>query len=337
MQLASNSKRPKLEQSSVYKPTPRTSTLDSPTMLLSGHTSAVLSCAFSPTSLLATAGIDTQVLLWNITGNCPNYGILKAQTKAVLQVAWNRNSTNIAACSADQSVAWFDVNTQNLVRKFTSHTAIVNSVAVSKRGKEMLCSGGDDDHIYLHDPLTKQFTSSFDTSHPVLACTFSADGTLVYSGGTSNIISVTDLRTGNELYGLIGHEDTITGLAISPDGSKLLSQSLDNTAIVWDIRPFSSIKGRLIHRIEGCMQGIERNLVRPCWHNDSEMIACGGDIITIWRLNGANNAGGRKEMCEVLYRLGGHKGTVNQVAWNGPVIASASSDGNIMVGELDLQ
>lgn len=36
-----------------------------------------------------------------------------------------------------------------------------------------------------------------------------------------------------------GHTDTVTGLALSPDGSYMLSNAMDNTLRIWDIRPYA--------------------------------------------------------------------------------------------------
>lgn len=36
-----------------------------------------------------------------------------------------------------------------------------------------------------------------------------------------------------------GHTDTVTGLSLSPDGSYLLSNAMDNTLRIWDIRPYA--------------------------------------------------------------------------------------------------
>ena len=42
-------------------------------------------------------------------------------------------------------------------------------------------------------------------------------------------MKVWDLRKGDVLYTLIGHNDTVTGVSVSPDGSYLASNSMDNT------------------------------------------------------------------------------------------------------------
>jgi Prp8 binding protein len=39
---------------------------------------------------------------------------------------------------------------------------------------------------------------------------------------------------------------------------------------------------------------------------------------------------------QLAYKLPGHKGCVNQVDWTGNILASASSDKSLFVGELNL-
>ena len=44
-------------------------------------------------------------------------------------------------------------------------------------------------------------------------------------------------------YKMTGHRETVTGLSLSPDGSFLLSNSMDNTVRMWDVKPFVSPRG----------------------------------------------------------------------------------------------
>ena len=43
-------------------------------------------------------------------------------------------------------------------------------------------------------------------------------------------------------YKMTGHRETVTGLSLSPDGSFLLSNSMDNT-VRMDVKPFVSPRG----------------------------------------------------------------------------------------------
>lgn len=62
---------------------------------------------------------------------------------------------------------------------------------------------------------------------------------MIFSGGIDNIIKGWDLRKLDVAMRLTGHTDTVTGLALSPDGDFLLSNAMDNTLRVWDVRPYA--------------------------------------------------------------------------------------------------
>ncbi len=51
---------------------------------------------------------------------------------------------------------------------------------------------------------------------------------------------VWDLRKNDEPFMVLkGHTDTVTGLRTSPDGTHLISNSMDNTLRAWDMRPYA--------------------------------------------------------------------------------------------------
>ena len=54
------------------------------------------------------------------------------------------------------------------------------------------------------------------------------------------ITQVWDLRKDEEpTLVLKGHSDTVTGMRVSPDGSHLLTNAMDGTLRMWDMRPFA--------------------------------------------------------------------------------------------------
>lgn len=61
----------------------------------------------------------------------------------------------------------------------------------------------------------------------------------MYSGGLDNEVSVWELRKGAVAFKLQGHGDTVTGMRVSPDGNHLLTNSMDKTLRMWDMRPFA--------------------------------------------------------------------------------------------------
>ena len=145
---------------------------------------------------------------------------------------------------------------------------------------------------------------------------------------------------------MTGHTDTVTSLQVSPDSQFLLSNSHDSTVRTWDIRPFAPLD-RHVKTFDGAPAGLEKNLIRASWDCKGQRVAAGsGDrTAVVW------DAGSGK----LLYKLPGHKGTVNDVRFSPgdePIrefsaprkwfqiaeachtVVSGSSDRTIMLGEL---
>ena len=66
---------------------------------------------------------------------------------------------------------------------------------------------------------------------------------------------------------MYGHTETITGLALSNDGSYLLSNAMDHTVRCWDVRPFV-VGNRCVKIFQGAAHNFEKNLLRVAWSKD---------------------------------------------------------------------
>lgn len=66
-----------------------------------------------------------------------------------------------------------------------------------------------------------------------------------------------------------GHSDTVTGLALSPDGSFVLSNSMDNSLRVWDIRAFAP-QERCVKMMVGHQHNFEKvdEIFKRHFHNE---------------------------------------------------------------------
>jgi Prp8 binding protein len=220
----------------VFKSLKRTSELQAPNMILEGHKQKVLTVQFSPCGrYLATGSQDRQILFWYTSEDCKNYGMIDTGAP-VLDLVWNRDSSNVYSCSSDASLSCWDVETGERIKKFRGHKAVVNSLSVSRRGNEMVASVSDDTTLKVWDRngVVKQFKCEF----PLLSVAFSHDAGIVFCSGVDSHIYVRvfnkayDLRSDSVLYTLKGHEDIVTGLKTSPNGDLLLSNSMDNTGIL---------------------------------------------------------------------------------------------------------
>ena len=127
---------------------------------------------------------------------------------------------------------------------------------------------------------------------------------------------------------LVGHADTITGLALAPmTKSSILSNSMDGTVMMWDVKPYCENESRLMRVFMGATHNFEKNLLRCAWSPDEQLITAGSAdrTVNIWNV----------ETGELRHRLGGHQGSVNETSLHSGLIASGSSDKTVVLGKLD--
>ena len=205
------------------------------------------------------------------------------------------------------TIASWDLATGERLRRHVGHEEVINCLDIAKRGETILVSGSDDGSVAVWDPRQKAAIDYMQTEYPITAVAISEAGNEIYSGGITNAISVWDIRKKAVAYTLQGHADTITSLQVSPDSQSLLSNSHDGTVKTWDIRPFAPTD-RHIKTYDGAPSGIERNLIRASWDPKGERIVAGsGDrSVVIWD----------SRTGKLLYKLPGHKGTVNDVRFS---------------------
>lgn len=317
-------------------------------MELSGHSGEIFTAKFDPTgNLIASGSMDRSIsmffprdeglfviskltgsVLWRTYGDCENYGLLTGHRGAILDLQWSRDSEILFSASADMHLASWDLTSGQRIRRYVGHEEIINTLDISKRGEETLISGSDDGTIGIWDPRTKNAVDYIETQFPITAVAVSEAGNEIFSGGIDNDIKVWDIRKKGVVYSMLGHQDTITTLRVSPDSQSLLSYSMDSTVRTWDVRPFAPAE-RAIRTFDGAPIGIEKNLIKGSWDVDGKKVAVGaGDgTVVIWSSDNG----------KLLYKLPGHKGTVNVAEFSpsgDPVILSASSDRTMLLGEL---
>eukprot|EP00039_Didymoeca_costata_P025431 m.13292 g.13292 ORF g.13292 m.13292 type:complete len:338 (-) comp4829_c0_seq2:2345-3358(-) len=306
----------------------RTSSLKAPIMLLTGHGAEVFSAKFnSDGSTIASASFDRQIYLWHTNGECDNYSVMTGHTGAILEIHWSTDDKTLFTASTDKTCAVWDAETGERIRRLRGHTSFVNSCCPAKN-EPYVVTGSDDGTIKLWDSRRRNFLHSLANKYQVTAACYAATANQVITGGLDNVIKVWDTRKLDVAISMVGHKDTITGLRLSPDGNHVLSNSMDNTVRMWDVRPFA--KDRLVKTFVGAQHNYEKNLIKCSWTPDGKHIGCGSADrnVYIWNVDKGN----------ILYRLPGHTGTVNEVAFhpNEPIVVSASSDKSLYLGELNL-
>ena len=181
----------------------------------------------------------------------------------------------------------------DLLRTFEGHSDAVTSVAFSPDGARLL-SGSSDNTLKLWDAASGQLIRSWAAQRlSVTAVAFSPDGRYLLSAGSDpsgrmdNSVKLWDAQSGQlvrvfgayatytpegtKWHGSVqdGHTDSVTSVAFSPDGTRLVSGSDDKTVKHWDVS-----SGKLIRTLEGHSASVKSVTFSP----DGSRVLSGGNL-----------------------------------------------------------
>ncbi|CBY17997.1 unnamed protein product [Oikopleura dioica] len=309
----------------------RTSSMLAPIMLLEGHDGEIYCGKFAKDGkTFVSAGHDRHIFYWDVFGECLNYHqIPNAHKGSILDLQFGQEGEHFFTASSDNTVGMFDYKAGVRVKRMKGHQGIVNAVHAARRGDPLVASASDDCSIKIWDTRRKGHIDDLKCRYQMTSVTFNDTSDQVICAGIDNVVKIYDRRTKRVCTNMKGHNDTVTSLALSNCGSYVLSNSMDNTLRVWDVRPFVP-KERMVKMFMGHKHNFEMNLLKCAWSPDDSKVTCGSAdrYVYVWDVNSRS----------LQYKLPGHMGSVNDAQFypnvKEPIIASVASDKAIYLGEI---
>nr|XP_027198278.1 uncharacterized protein LOC113792571 [Dermatophagoides pteronyssinus] len=123
------------------------------------------------------------------------------------------------------------------IEKSVSHSDTITCFTCTHSGKTLI-TGSQDMSLKVWETSTGKLTQVLVGHEEAISCVATAalDEMLVVSGAQDCNLIVWDMNTGTDLFTLTGHNANILGVILTPDASRALSYSEDNTLQLWDIR-----------------------------------------------------------------------------------------------------
>lgn len=304
--------------------------------VLTGHNNYVYSMAFSVDGLLATAGADDTVRLWDPTDSRDEVSRFD-HSGDVDTVAFSPDGTTLAFAGAGGIVELHDVRgTDSPVYLSAGHFTDVRDLAYSPDGTLLAVAGGETT-VLLLDVAEQQVVNSIEHPEPAYAVEFSPDGSLLATAAEDNVVRLWDpdevarlerARREAEENGVewsdaestelrLEHPAEVYEIAFAPSGELLATAGEDGVVRLWDLATGQTL--------EESGMSHDAPVTALAFSPDGNVLATGSEdkLVRLWDV-----AAPAIDGTLVGEPLAGHTSTVYTVAFHpdGQLLASAGED-----------
>lgn len=163
-----------------------------------------------------------------------------SHTQEICGLNWSIDRSLLASGGNDNKLMiWSLKKPEAPLKKFTSHKSAVKAIGWSNKKYGLLASGGgtQDRTIKFWDTKEMKNISSVETNSQVCNLIFSKSSNefVTSHGFTENTLIVWDFPSCKSKGILRGHKDRVIYMAMSPDGTKVVTGAGDETVRFWEV------------------------------------------------------------------------------------------------------
>ena len=237
-----------------------------------GHRGKIVAVEVGPDgSMAATAGWDDRVGLWDLAGKAP-VRWLQGHKGYVNDAVFTGGGRTLYTASEDGTVARWDIATGTLEGTVVRHGFGINVLTLNEAAG-WLAYGALDGAVRAVDLATGEKLADLTADRrPILALESSPDGRLLAAGDGQGYVTVIDTGDWSVARDFrAAARGPVWALAWTPDGRRLISAGLDDSAAIWPVAaPAEAVEGLLADARPGTalapgeMSNGERQFVRKC-------------------------------------------------------------------------
>jgi serine/threonine protein kinase/WD40 repeat protein len=220
-----------------------------------------------PDGKTAVVGFESGVLALArlATGTCTR---IPAHNAEVLAIAFSPDGSTLVSSGPDQSVKFWDLNTNELLRAIETRSYITD-IQFSPDGRRLAVSDSLRGFCVLDASSLTELGGLRSEPQHVSKLAMYRDEILATAGGDDRIV-LWDMESGNRLDTLVGHEGDVRDMAFSHDGMSLASSAADGTLRLWPV-------GQIVREAK------ERIASSQSWKTDLQFAADGNKLVACSR------------------------------------------------------
>jgi WD40 repeat protein len=200
---------------------------------LRGHVDWVRTVAFSPASpVLASAGDDRQIIWWDLTTG-HRIKTLNEQAQAVSCLRYSPDGRTLASIGYEKQMHLYDGVTGELSGVMACPCRDMRALAYSPDGL-LMAAAGRNGKLRVWKTGTSETVFELDHDRRVRCLAFSTDGTQLAAAGDSQLISLLDARTGQELLTVPSRQGRVMSMTFCGP-SRLATGGSDDSIRIWNL------------------------------------------------------------------------------------------------------
>jgi len=205
--------------------------------IIASHTQYISACKFMYSDQqIFTASGDGTCKLWDIETGTVLQTFHGHQSDVLsIDISPSESGNIFVSGSCDHVSLVWDVRSGQYVQIFDGHESDVNSVRFHPSG-DAFATGSDDSICRLFDLRADRQIGVYKKDSIIFSCNsvdMSLSGRLLFAGYNDYCINVWDTLKGVRVSIMYAHDNRVTGVQVSPDGTALASSSWDSNIKVW--------------------------------------------------------------------------------------------------------
>ncbi|CAL0303083.1 unnamed protein product [Lupinus luteus] len=237
--------------------------------------SKVVCCHFSSDGkLLASAGHDKKVVLWNM--ETLQTEITPVEHNLIItDVCFRPNSTQLATSSFDTTVRLWDAAAPSFsLQAYTGHTAHVMSLDFHPKKNDLFCSSDANNEIRFWN--ISQYSCTRVSKGGSSQVRFQPRIGHLLAAAASNVVSLFDVESDRQMQSLQGHSTDVHSVCWDTNGDYLASMSQDSVK-VWSVA-----SGECIHELSSSGNMFHSSVFHPSY---STLLVIGGyQSLELWNV-----------------------------------------------------
>ncbi|CAI8602015.1 unnamed protein product [Vicia faba] len=271
----------------------------------------VVCCHFSSDGkLLASAGHDKKVVLWNME-TLQTQSTPEEHTVIITDVRFRPNSTQLATSSFDTTVRLWDAADPSFsLQAYSGHSSHVASLDFHPKKNDLFCSCDDNSEIRFWNINQYSCTRVFKGGSTQVR--FQPRSGHLLAAASGNVVSLFDVETDRKMHSFQGHSADVHCICWDTNGDYLASVSQES------VKVWSLASGDCIHELNSSGNMFHSCVFHPSYSN---LLVIGGyQSLELWLM--AENK---------CMTIPAHEGVISALAQS-PVtgmVASASHDKSV--------